>query len=62
MHYLKSRDPEGRNVLVLCLLNASVNVLTFLYETFKEHTDMCELILKQEYDYNPAFIMAMSLA
>ena len=60
--YLKSKDPEHRNVIVLCLINSSVNVLKAIYETFKDTIDMNELILKQEYDHNPAFVMAFNLA
>jgi hypothetical protein len=44
--YLKSKDPEHRNVIVLCLINSSVNVLKAIYETFKDSIDMSELILK----------------
>lgn len=60
--YLRSKDPEHRNVIVLCLVHASVNVLKAIYETFKDSVDMSELILKQEFDHNPAFIMALNLA
>ena len=49
-------------MIVLCLINSSVNVLKAIYDTFKESIDMSELILKQEFDHNPAFIMAFNLA
>ena len=34
VQYLSKRDPEGRNVIVLCLLCASVDVLKAIYELF----------------------------
>lgn len=59
--FLHKKDPEGRNVIVICLLNASNNVLEAIWEMFGEHFDVKQLILKQEYDFNPSFNMALSL-
>lgn len=44
--YLKRFDPENRNVIVLCLINSSVNVLKTIYRTFQYREDMAELILQ----------------
>ena len=59
--FMYKKDPEGRNPIVLCLVSASPNVLGALFDILKDVCDMRELILKQEYDSNPAFILALSL-
>lgn len=41
------KDPEGRNAIVLCLINGSINVLQAIYDILKDYTDMKEYILKQ---------------
>jgi hypothetical protein len=61
MQFLAKKDPEGRNFVVLCLLNASTEVLQCIFETFSKVYDMRQFILKQEYDGNPSINMAMSL-
>lgn len=58
---LSKRDPEGRNVITLALLFASVDVLKAISEYFESAFDMRQLILKQEFDSNTAFGMAISL-
>jgi len=40
------KDPEGRNIIVLCLLNSSVDVLKAMDELFKEDYVTDELILE----------------
>lgn len=32
---ITNRDPEGRNVLVLCLINANINLLKHIAEKLK---------------------------
>ena len=59
--YIHKKDPEGRNPIVLCLLNASPSVLEALHDTLRDQCDMNELILSQKYDSCPAFILALSL-
>jgi len=58
---LHKKDPEGRNTIVLCLIFASFDVLEAIVETFEESYDMKATVLKQEFDFNPAFNMALSL-
>lgn len=58
---LHKKDPEGRNVIVLCLTHSSWLVLESIYEMFGSTYDMKQQILKQSYDSNPCFNMAMSL-
>jgi len=62
MSLLYKRDPEERNVIVICLVFASVDVLKAIFKTFSEEYDMKSIILKQKYDNNPAVNVGMSLA
>jgi hypothetical protein len=64
---MQKRDPEGRNFMVICLLFASVDILESIYQMYAEAgaqwtLKLTQFILKQVYDYNPAFILALSLA
>ena len=59
---IQNEDAEGRNVIVLCLLNSSVDVLREIHQVFSPEFDMSHIILKTEYDFNPAINMALSLA
>lgn len=60
--YLLKRDPEGRNAIALCFHFASDQVLEAIISTFEDGCDIAQFILKQEYDFNPAFVMAFALA
>jgi len=43
---LSKKDPEGRNIVALCLLYASIDVLRAVHKMFTPHCDMGEFILK----------------
>ena len=58
---MTKKDPEGRNVIVLCLLFASYDVLEAIFKCFEGTNDIQGYILKQEYDGNPSLNLAMSL-
>ena len=45
--YLTKKDPEGRNVIVLCFMYASVDVLKALHEDLKDDFAISDLILSQ---------------
>lgn len=62
MALLLKKDPEGRNTVVICLVFSSVDVLKAIFDRFSSKYDMRNFILKQEFDFNPALNLGMSLA
>ena len=59
---ISKKDPEGRNVIVLCLLHSSFDVLKVIDQLLSPEYNMGDIILKQEYDFNPSINMALSLS
>ena len=64
---IQKRDPEGRNLVVICLLFASYDVLEAIYQLYDDagqewKVKFSQFVLKQTFDYNPALILALSLA
>ena len=49
---LSKRDPEGRNVVVLALLFAAVDLLKAVVDYFENAFDIRQFVLKQEFDSN----------
>jgi hypothetical protein len=58
---MTKKDPEGRNMIVLCLVFASFDVLEAIVKFFEEERDIKSHIIKEEYDGNPSINLAMSL-
>jgi len=60
--FVMKKDPERRNLLVLCLQNSSIGVLREIREKLKHTIDVDEYILKQEYDTYHSLQIALGLS